>query len=95
MKWPVQFKTEKCDIYIGRPSKWGCPFSILMFRGSREDTLEHYEGWLLSNVALMKLARRELKGKVLGCFCFPLLCHGDFLTRIANDWQLNQPLEID
>lgn len=37
--------------------------------------------------------RRELRGKVLGCHCFPLACHADVLLRVANDWQLCYPLE--
>ncbi|MGA9841048.1 MAG: DUF4326 domain-containing protein [Nitrososphaeraceae archaeon] len=26
----------------------------------------------------------ELKGKVLGCWCAPLPCHGDTLAELAN-----------
>jgi hypothetical protein len=27
----------------------------------------------------------ELKGKVLGCWCHPLRCHGDYLAELVND----------
>ena len=26
----------------------------------------------------------ELKDKVLGCYCKPKRCHGDFLAKLAN-----------
>ena len=29
-------------------------------------------------------ARRDLRGKTLGCFCVPLSCHGHVLARVAN-----------
>lgn len=28
--------------------------------------------------------KSELKGKILGCWCSPLACHGDVLVEIAN-----------
>jgi hypothetical protein len=28
----------------------------------------------------------ELKGRVLGCWCAPLACHGDVLAQLANDF---------
>ena len=29
----------------------------------------------------------ELKGKVLGCWCYPLRCHGHYLASLANEVQ--------
>ncbi len=78
------------DVYIGRPSIWGNPFSHLAqsaaeFRvGTRTEAIEAYEAWLLEQPALVEQAKRELRGKVLGCWCKPLGCHGDVLVRIAN-----------
>jgi len=31
----------------------------------------------------------ELKGKVLGCWCKPKACHGNFLAELADNAQLN------
>jgi len=87
----VHFRREPFDVYIGRPSIWGNPFSHLpssaaRFRvATREEAIEQYEAWLLSHPALVERARRELAGKVLGCWCKPLPCHGDVLARIANE----------
>jgi hypothetical protein len=78
----VHCKRERHHVYIGRPSKWGNPF-VVGKHGSREQVIERYERWLLSNDALMATLP-ELRGKVLGCWCAPRSCHGDVLARLAN-----------
>lgn len=52
---------------------------------SRQESIERYEAWLLHNHALLEKAKRTLKGKILGCWCFPLPCHGDVLARVVNE----------
>lgn len=87
----VHCKKMPFDIYIGRPSKWGNPFSHLprsaaeVKVNSREQAIACYEEYLLQNPGLLEEARRELKGKVLGCWCHPKPCHGDVLVRLVND----------
>lgn len=87
----VHCKKAPFDVYIGRPSKWGNPFSHLSgtlakFRvSSREEAVKRYEEYLLSRPDLVAAAKRELRGKVLGCWCAPKPCHGDVLARIANE----------
>lgn len=78
----VHCKKEKYDIYIGRPSIWGNPFKIS--NGiARLDAIDLYRHWLLKKPNLLaKLP--ELRGKVLGCYCPPLACHGDVLEYFAN-----------
>lgn len=71
-------------VYIGRPSKWGNPF-VIGTDGTREDVVRKFEEYLRSNPALMEAAKRELRDKDLVCFCAPLACHGDVLSRIANE----------
>jgi hypothetical protein len=73
---------EAYDVYIGRPSKWGNPFTIGK-DGYRDDVIEKYEQWLLNQPDLIK-SLHELEGKVLGCWCRPKRCHGDVLVRLAN-----------
>jgi len=86
----VHCKKEKYDVYIGRAvpraglkaSIWGNPFKIGK-DGTREDVMEKYLAWLLSNEELLgKLP--ELRGKVLGCWCAPEACQGDILAELAN-----------
>lgn len=87
----VHFKREPYDVYIGRPSVWGNPFSHLAssaarFRvASREAAVAEYERWLRGQPELVARARAELRGKVLGCWCKPLSCHGDVLARVADE----------
>jgi len=71
-------------VYIGRPSKWGNPF-VIGPDGTREDVVKKFEEYLMLNPKLMEAAKQELKGKDLVCFCAPLSCHGDVLSRIANE----------
>jgi len=78
----VHCKKSPYDVYIGRPSKWGNPFSIGK-DGTRKEVIEKYREYLLHNEELMK-SLPELKGKVLGCWCAPLACHGEVLAELAN-----------
>ena len=82
-KWVVHCKREKYDVYIGRGSKWGNPFRIGP-DGTREEVIAKYKEMVMGNKQLQERIRRELRGKVLGCFCSPHPCHGDILAQIAN-----------
>ena len=86
----VNARDENYDVYIGRGSIWGNPFSHRpsMFDvvrvATREEAITKYEVWLRSQPQLMaKLPK--LKGKILGCYCKPLACHGDVLARLADE----------
>lgn len=78
------------DVYIGRPSKWGNLWSheegtLAEFKvETRAEAIRKYEEWVRSQPEMMAMIKRELKGKVLGCFCSPKLCHGHILAWIAN-----------
>lgn len=87
----VHCKKEPFDVYIGRPSMWGNPFSnkngtLATFQvATVEEAVAAYEAWIETQPDLIAAAKRELKGKILGCWCKPGPCHGDVLLRIAND----------
>lgn len=91
-KWVVHCKKEPFDVYIGRGrgSQWGNPFSHqegtqARFKvDTREEAIACFREWLLRQPDLVERAKRELKGKVLGCWCHPKACHGDVLAEIAN-----------
>ena len=80
----VHWKRGKYDVYIGRPGPWGNPFEIGK-DGDRKEVVEKYAEWLLAQPELVEKAKEELKGKVLGCWCAPNLCHGNILEKIANE----------
>ena len=79
----VHCKKEAYDIYIGRPSKWGNPYSVGK-DGTREEVIEKYREYIRLNPFLILDAKKELQGKTLGCWCKPKACHGDILLEIAN-----------
>jgi len=91
----VHCKKEPYDVYIGRPSKWGNPFTHLndttraQFKvATREEAIEKYEEWIRQQPQLLA-DLHELDGKVLGCWCKPQACHGDVLVKLINE-QKNQ-----
>lgn len=78
----VNVKRENCEVFIGRPSKWGNPFKIGR-DGSRAEVIAKYRNWLASQVELLG-DLDELRGKTLGCYCSPEPCHGDVLAGLAD-----------
>ncbi len=83
------------DVYIGRPSKWGNPFShkagtLARFRvATRDEAIRQYEEWIRQQPLLMA-ALPELSGKVLGCWCRPEACHGDVLLKLLEELRTNK-----
>lgn len=88
-KMVVHCKKEPFDVYIGRPSKWGNPFSHkegtkAQFRvATREEAIQKFVEWIAQQDDLLADVH-ELKGKVLGCWCKPQACHGDVLAELAE-----------
>lgn len=79
----VNLHKEQYDIYIGRGVKWGNPFRIGI-DGDRKECIDKYREYAIIK-GIDNEARKELKGKILGCFCKPLACHGDILAEWANE----------
>ena len=86
MKTTVVNQSKECyDIFIGRPSKWGNPFTVK--EHGRGVAIELHKEWIKEQILSGKLTRKdfeELRGKTLGCFCKPRACHGDTLAKITN-----------
>ena len=88
----VHCKKESYDIYIGRPSKWGNPFTHIkgntkaeFIVDTREDSIKAYEEWITTGDGKHLLKNlTELKGKILGCWCKPKSCHGDVLIKLLD-----------
>ena len=85
----VHCKKDPFDVYIGRGSVWGNPYShkegtlAEHVVSSRSEAIKKYEEYLLTNEELMGRLH-ELKGKTLGCWCSPKPCHGAILLKYAN-----------
>jgi hypothetical protein len=81
-------RIKRYDVYVGRPTKWGNPFEIGKpdvdgTPMSRKRVIARYRAWLLQNKELLSQVK-ELKGKVLACWCAPLPCHADVLASLAD-----------
>jgi len=79
----VNIRNEQADVYIGRPSKWGNPYKVGQ-DGSIIEVINLYWAYLKSNQKLVKDAIEELKGKKLGCYCVPRMCHGHVLLEFIE-----------
>jgi len=84
-KYVVHCKKEPYDVYIGRGSKWGNPF-IIGKDGTRDEVIALYRMLLYTERNdLLLSVKKELSGKILGCWCAPNPCHGDILAALANE----------
>ena len=90
----VHCKKEEYDVYIGRPSVWGNPFTHIVDKrtaaqyvvASREEAIAAYHKWITEGEGKWLLERLpELKGKTLGCWCAPKSCHGDVLLKLIEE----------
>lgn len=87
----VKWLEDPSHLYIGRDmsrfvpgakeSKWKNPFKVN--DDTRERVLEKYEEYLRKSDLINNLD--ELQGKVLGCWCHPLGCHGHVLQKLYNE----------
>jgi hypothetical protein len=69
---------------IDRFSEWGNPF-YLDSDGSRDEVCNAYEIYLKHKKSLHKKIP-GLKGKALGCHCYPDRCHGNHLKELADEF---------
>ena len=89
----VHNKKDPYDVYIGRPSKWGNPFSHLedstqaKFKvKDRKEAIDSYKEWITEGDGKHLLEDlHELDGKTLGCWCKPKSCHGDVLVKLVEE----------
>lgn len=83
--------TKDYTVYIGRPGYFGNPF-LVGKDGDRKEVLLKYKEYFYSRLKtdpefLKRI--KELKGKILGCFCKPLLCHGDIIVEFLEGVKVN------
>ena len=87
----VNLRESDYDIYIGRGSEFGNPFTHIKDKktlaqfivNSRDEAIESYRKWIKAQPDLLDKVE-TLRGKRLGCFCKPKSCHGDVLIEILN-----------
>jgi len=85
----VNLHKSPYDVYVGRGSKWGNPYTHMEgttadFKvATREEAIANYREYIMNKPELFAQLP-ELKGKVLGCFCKPKSCHGDILKQLCE-----------
>ena len=86
----VNLRKESYDIYIGRGSPFGNPMRIgTKVDGkpepvTREEAIIWYKQYFYERIKQQpefKLVVEALRGKVLGCHCKSLACHGDVIVE--------------
>lgn len=86
-------RDDTFEVYIGRPSRWGNPFThkdgtrAEYVVGTRDEAVERYRAWLWAEIRDGRIELSELaalRGKTLGCWCAPARCHGEILAAAAE-----------
>lgn len=78
LAWAI---SQELYVDIGHKSKWGNPF-ILNEDGDRATVAISHDIYLGMKPSLQREIN-TLRGKALGCFCYPEICHGqNYLTLL-------------
>jgi hypothetical protein len=92
-------KRESYDIYIGRPSILGNPFttkakSIAKVKvDTKDESLASFEEYARDRITkdpAFKKAILDCKDKTLGCWCAPRACHGHIIARLVEELSPNK-----
>ena len=78
----VNVQRDRCDVYIGRGSPFGNPYSIGP-DGDRAEVIRKFGIYLEEKLKLepgFEAQLLALQGKTLGCHCAPLACHGNTIV---------------
>jgi len=67
---------------IDRNSQWGNPYELGK-DGNRETVCDSHIYYFKKKLSLHQQLM-DIKGKVLGCWCYPERCHGDYLKKLAD-----------
>jgi len=79
-------KSEGKYVFIGRGQYdlgWGNPYELNKDGDRDEVCLAHIEYFRFKKGLHHKI--EKLEGKVLGCYCHPERCHGNYLIDLANE----------
>lgn len=82
---------DEYDIYVGRPSKWGNPYTHLnnntrakYIVDNINEAIEKYEEYLIKNKELFN-SLHELKYKKIACWCKTKKCHAYILKKYVDE----------
>lgn len=89
--------SDENNVYIGRKgivfidgeryprenSPFANPYKINR-DGSREEVIMKYEKYIKEKISRGEVNLEVLRGRTLGCWCRPQMCHGDILLSLLN-----------
>lgn len=85
IKWA---KENNKFVSVDRKTDWGNPFIMdtkdKKADGDRDTVCDSYQLFFQLKFSL-QIRLNELQGCVLGCWCYPKRCHGDFLAAQINN----------
>ena len=92
----VYIGRRETGMHYGNPFTWENTPSLATIKvSSRKDAVQCYDEWLHNAPMFAKVEperrawilshREELRGKTLGCFCVPDLCHGTVLIKLLEE----------
>lgn len=90
----VNRRFQEYDVYIGRGSIWGNPYSHMQGTKAqwtvetRDQAVDSYRKYLwqkIKNGEITVDMLIALDGKRLGCYCAPQRCHGEIIVA-AIEW---------
>lgn len=76
---------KEMDLYVAidRGTIWGNPF-ITPADGERSEVIKNFK-WYYQHKPSLQRQIESLRGKVLGCWCYPDDCHGDILIEALKN----------
>jgi len=97
-----EWMSDPNNVYIGRAgcvfidgqrypkisSEFANPYKIGI-DGTRDDVIKKYRKYIenrLENDVELRRKLLEMKGKSLGCWCYPDACHGDVLLELIKKY---------
>lgn len=82
----VNVKKEPYDICIMRPGYYQNQY-VIGVHGTREQVIQLFEDDFIRRMKTDQTFRmmvQRLEGKIIGCCCTPLPCHGDVYIKYFN-----------
>lgn len=77
--------------YPKQDSVWANPFKVNS-NTTREDVIHKYKLYIINRLNNDKNLRDQLlllKGKNLGCWCYPDMCHGQVLLKLIEQYVIH------
>ncbi len=92
----VNVRYSQCGQLIDRTTIFGNPFPEWKF--GREECLRRFETYFWSRIErdpAWKAEVLKLRGKVLGCWCKPLACHGEVYAAFLESYEQIEEVKGD